>query len=61
MLKAKANENAFEILTEKKTKYKKLHNVSYVQLETQSYLLDQRSTFEGKTDILIQNENENVR
>ena len=53
MLKVKANEIALEILTKKKSKYKKLQNVSYVQLETQSYLCDPRLSFEKKKQIFL--------
>ena len=53
MLKVKAIGAAFETLMEKKTKYRKLQNISYVQLEIQSYLLDQRLTFEEKKQIFL--------
>ena len=53
IVKTKANEYTLKVLTERKNSYRKLERLSYVHLETQSYLINHKMTFDEKKHLFL--------
>ena len=53
LVKAKAREFTFRLLSERKIKYKKLNNIQYTELKTQEYLLNKKLSFDEQKTIFL--------